>query len=305
MKVWRYIQGNRKGKEAHRIEKEAMNDPFLADALEGYEKTQGNHQREVAKLQKEINRRQKHITNNSLGKKTNYLKALGIAASILIVVGIGTWFALDDSTTQYNLYEVEINAEEVAESITISPTPMDTTDSAMDMADSAEKTIPPKSVIAQAKTVTDEKKDVQIPEPIVIVEEEPAYSIGDAEIMQKQSIEVQPDNSTEDIMMRVATDTSVSTTKVDNPNPQPVVGMEAYMGYIQRNLKRPTDDECRNAKGSVIVVFKIGQSGRPYNIKVTQGLCPSTNKEAIRLIINGPDWKKGVASDEATITINF
>jgi len=37
MNLLTYIQGKRKGKEAHRIEKEAMRDPFLADALEGYD----------------------------------------------------------------------------------------------------------------------------------------------------------------------------------------------------------------------------------------------------------------------------
>ena len=34
MKLSDYIRGFRKGKEAHRLEKEAMRDPFLADALE-------------------------------------------------------------------------------------------------------------------------------------------------------------------------------------------------------------------------------------------------------------------------------
>ena len=32
MKLSDYIRGFRKGKEAHRLEKEAMRDPFLADA---------------------------------------------------------------------------------------------------------------------------------------------------------------------------------------------------------------------------------------------------------------------------------
>ena len=36
MKLLDYIRGARKGKEAHRLEKEAMREPCLADALEGY-----------------------------------------------------------------------------------------------------------------------------------------------------------------------------------------------------------------------------------------------------------------------------
>ena len=41
MKLIDYITGNRKGREARRIEREAMDDPFLRDALEGYDAVLG------------------------------------------------------------------------------------------------------------------------------------------------------------------------------------------------------------------------------------------------------------------------
>ena len=42
MKLLDYIRGLRKGKEAHRLEKESMKDPFLADAMDGYHKVEGD-----------------------------------------------------------------------------------------------------------------------------------------------------------------------------------------------------------------------------------------------------------------------
>ena len=42
MKLLDYIRGLRKGKEAHRLEKESMKDPFLADAMDGYGQVEGN-----------------------------------------------------------------------------------------------------------------------------------------------------------------------------------------------------------------------------------------------------------------------
>ena len=42
MKLIDYITGNRKGREARRIEREAMDDPFLHDALEGYDAVPGD-----------------------------------------------------------------------------------------------------------------------------------------------------------------------------------------------------------------------------------------------------------------------
>lgn len=89
MKLWRYIEGLHKGKEAHRLEKEAMNDPFLADALEGYSKVEGNHAEEIKKLQI-------LITVKAAKKKPNYVKAWSIAAGILLVVGFGTWYTLHE-----------------------------------------------------------------------------------------------------------------------------------------------------------------------------------------------------------------
>ena len=41
MKLLDYIRGLRKGKEAHRLEKESMQDPFLADAMDGYNQVEG------------------------------------------------------------------------------------------------------------------------------------------------------------------------------------------------------------------------------------------------------------------------
>jgi len=296
MKLWRYIQGDRKGKEAHCIEKEAMKDPFLADALEGYEKTEGNHQREVSKLQKEITRRQKRITSKSLNKRPSHLKAWSIAASILIVVGVGTWFLLDHSPIAKDIPQTVMFEEEL---LAVSP-------EADTLRDSVEK-IPEKTPIAQATPEKANKKEIQqieltdhneaIQEDAMVMSEEESAPTPQTPPVMVQEAEAK-------VAARAVTEVPVKDESVTT-SPQPVTGMQAYMDYIQRNMKRPTDEECRDVKGAVVVMFKIGQSGRPYNIRVTQGLCTSINKEAIRLIINGPDWKKGQTSDEATITINF
>ena len=50
MKLLDYIRGLRKGKEAHRLEKESMKDPFLADAMDGYGQVEGNHEQRIGQL---------------------------------------------------------------------------------------------------------------------------------------------------------------------------------------------------------------------------------------------------------------
>lgn len=84
--------------------------------------------------------------------------------------------------------------------------------------------------------------------------------------------------------------------------PKPVDGDRSYRRYLEKNMVRPSD-ECANTKGDVRVTFQVNEKGRPYNIKVTQGLCPSADKEAIRLIQNGPSWTPDLGY--AVINVQF
>lgn len=261
MKLWQYIEGSRRGKEAHLVEKESMKDPLLADALEGYENILGNHQRRVAKLQKEITKRQKRINRGkSTPKEHTSFRRWSVAASILIVIGAGAWLLFNNSQPEEN--------------------DLHTTN----------------------RTSTKQERSLaQVPQPVhnaaTVTKEDNAPSIQSAPIVQ-QSAENAVKNS-----KAIAGNTD---TSIQNPAQSvPEAGMEAYNAYIKRNLIRPTDDECRQAKGKVVVELKVGQSGRPYNIRIAQGLCTSANQEAIRLIINGPRWKKGSESDHASVTIEF
>ncbi len=110
MKLLRYIKGLRKGKEAHRIELEAMKDSFLSDALDGFNTVDGNHPERISRLQKNI---QKQITNKNNAittKKSAVLqpkntavfipwKKLSIAATVLICLSLGGYYLLKNEKT--------------------------------------------------------------------------------------------------------------------------------------------------------------------------------------------------------------
>lgn len=84
MSLWRYIQGFRKGREANRIEKEAMEDPFLADALDGYEQVKGDHSKKIKNIEKKI----PHQTLHNLYSN----QVLGVAACLIVLISAGTFF---------------------------------------------------------------------------------------------------------------------------------------------------------------------------------------------------------------------
>lgn len=83
--------------------------------------------------------------------------------------------------------------------------------------------------------------------------------------------------------------------------PKPVIGMKKYKKYLKENLIQPTDETCSEMKGTVILTFSIDKKGRPNDVKVKKGLCESADKEAIRLILDGPDWTYGNTSAEVTV----
>ncbi|MDR1809065.1 MAG: hypothetical protein LBR34_01500 [Prevotella sp.] len=57
MNILHYIAGLSSGKEARRTEIEAMRDPFLAEALEGYDSVAGDHIARITALQKRVEAR--------------------------------------------------------------------------------------------------------------------------------------------------------------------------------------------------------------------------------------------------------
>lgn len=165
MRIRRYIQGHRSGREANRIEREAMRDPFLAEALEGYERTGENPVPHIDMLRRKIRSRNR--------RRLDVFKYGSIAASLLFIFLFSIYFGFRTQTG--------------------------------------------------------------------------------------------------------------STS-------EPVAGFDTYIIYVEKETVRPADD-CKDMKGRVTVSFLVSASGKPYDIKVEESLCPSADKEAVRLIENGPLWK--------------
>lgn len=88
--------------------------------------------------------------------------------------------------------------------------------------------------------------------------------------------------------------------------PEPADGWENYDTYIANNLNIP--EEYKNkpaADASVQLSFEVDKNGEPVNIRVEKSLCEKCDKEAIRLIKEGPKWKKNIRKGRTTVTIPF
>ena len=417
MKLLDYIRGLRKGKEAHRLEKESMQDPFLADAMDGYNQVEGNHEQRIEKLRMQV-------SAHSAKKKNTYAITWSIAACLIIGFGISSYFLFlkksmtdevfiaeesvstklaepaapltpaipatptvpatpqkeialattkvkTDSTPVSEITARQANKKDMIAKIQATSQPqqgvlvatvpvmeevseetaalqevvatMDTFESESDKKMKLAKvaTILPQNNMIKGR-VTNEKGEPLIGASVTykgtnigtitnmngefsLVKKDDKKRLT-AEYIGYNPVEIRIDtNRTMLIAMNenkqalnevvvvgygakknkksVTAGTVVKGNEQANKDitPQPVIGKRKFQKYLKENLVRPTDEKCAQVKGKVVLTFLVNKEGRPFSIKVKESLCESSDKEAIRLIQEGPDWIYGTKLAEVTV----
>ncbi|HJS55846.1 MAG TPA: TonB family protein [Chitinophagaceae bacterium] len=90
------------------------------------------------------------------------------------------------------------------------------------------------------------------------------------------------------------------TTEVEEPE----VGWGYYNTYVANNIQIPENIRAKNSSRDVELSFDIDKTGHPINIKVTKSSqCKECDDEAIRLIKEGPRWKKKGKKSRTRISI--
>ena len=377
MRLSDYIQGLRKGKEAHRLEKESMKDTYLADAIDGYNQVEGNHEQRIEQLRIQISAR-------STKKRNTYAIIWSVAACLVIGFGISSYFLFLKETPEPVI--PIIPQKEIA--LVPTKTKTDSTPISPVSTKQADK----KDIIAKSRTTISKPPSAPITtmpmeeetsgQMVAATDEEVIMTTGasDPESVKKMRIAKMAVIPTNDIIKGKVTDqkgepligasvmykgTNIGTVtdvngefsllkKAENKQltaqyigydpvevpvdtsrtmliamnedqkglsevvvvghgvnkkankdntPQPVDGKRKYLKYLKKNLVRPTDETCAQVKGKVVLTFLVNRDGRPFHIKVKKSLCESSDKEAIRLVQEGPDWTYG--NKQAEVTVKF
>ena len=420
MKLLDYIRGLRKGKEAHRLEKESMKDPFLADAMDGYHQVEGDHEEQINKLRMKVNA-------HSAKKRNTYAVTWSIAACLIIGIGISSYFLFLKQNVGEDVF---IAKEQPSATATVPAHKEDTSLSAPKMEpdsgtpSGAPSATVPKAVASKAATPQATPAGTPIMEEMVTPAEEleeaaittvtdtsfldanrkkmkaaqlttqmnnmikgkvtddkgepliganvtykgatygaitdingefslpkkegneilTAHYIGynpvsiPADTSKNMLIAMSENKTTLDEVVvtgygaqkKIAVTGAISAVSIKDLKkasgalqksdtlkdaaisqkadslqglvvPEPVTGMKQYKKYLKKNLIYPADDACAEVKGKVTLTFFVSKEGRPFDIKVKESLCQSLDKEAIRLIQEGPDWTYGNQSAEITV----
>jgi outer membrane biosynthesis protein TonB len=296
----KYIQGQRKGKDAHRIEREAMQDPFLAEALEGFEAMDGLHVERIMSIRKRLSS-QTRRTYLSTGR-------LAAAAGLLLCILGGSYFLLNHPASDSFMAQSENPAETVAEEIPF-PAPsrrnIGNACRQRETAPAMPETLRKPPPLAENDSLNENEME------IVSGREGLLYLVAKEETATGEVISL-PDTAVAETGMpearRKAKVNHVPEESIEKDSsfsaPEPQIGMKAYREYLAKELIRPSEGRCAGMKGTVEIQFRMDARGRPYDFTIKRGLCAEADREAIRLIGQGSPWK-GDPSQPVTVEVTF
>ena len=71
-------------------------------------------------------------------------------------------------------------------------------------------------------------------------------------------------------------------------------GTDAFSAWVTAHLKYPKDAKAAHIDGTVRLKFVVGTNGGVQEVEVVQGVFPSLDAEAVRVVKSSPKWKPGV-----------
>ncbi|WP_121355263.1 hypothetical protein [Flavisolibacter nicotianae] len=311
--IERYLRGEMSAAEMHRLEKAALDDPLLADALDGYMQRSPV----AADLQELQNRLQQRIDRRAGGAGIVVPMWLRIAALFVLLAGAG-WLAIQTFSPRGSeiAKNNSVKEQQQAPKLTVpAKSPVQTTAST-GTTDSSDN----RQVVAAAK----QKGTVQTNDRVTATSTAPAAAgavkTRGEEPATADAIQVlaAPAERLDSVTNQTAAATArplptdstgqygytenarlrrVAAAKTAAPghgvtDGEPVNGWPLFENFVSRNRKPVAGlPALPDSSRFVELQFEISTEGIPQNIRVTKSLCTACDAEAIRLLQNGPLWK--------------
>lgn len=287
-----YLQGKLNHEEMHRLEKQALTDPFLWEALEGYEHT-SDPDIPLSILQRQL---QERVVNLQENKKVFDFtwQRLSVAASasvLFITAGILFWMSFNRSgnITERQVDVSLINRDSLNNEIQgLSNRPVFKAKEYP--ASSGETRISAHSSASE----TNSGSELNTASPSTKTNNASASTITQADRFGVQ------EQGTDASALSASGGIGITEQTV-----QPVPGWDIYRKYVEENIRKPSSEPIIG--GSVLLSFELNEKGKPINFNIIKGLTDACNAEAIRLVKEGPVWRTRVESKNNTgrIEIRF
>jgi outer membrane biosynthesis protein TonB len=295
--IQHYLEGKMNAADMHALEKQAMDDPFLATAIEGYKTSGTGVQPDLDILRSRLQER----TEDQAKKPAVGWLTVASAAALVISLSFGAWLMFgQDEQKQIAKTEISEAKEAIPERPVADSKAKNNKETAP--AAPAEKSI---AISKQKEVETRAPADLPTNKKSLAKAEEPSPIAAVPEPLAAPQADV-PSEST-------AGAESKALPKAGRPRAlvgtlergaQPVDGWAAFESYLAKNLRRPSGKSA-GLHGKVTVSFLINrETGKPYDLKVERALHPDYDAEAIRVLKDGPAWRP-VSADSAVRTTHI
>jgi cytoskeletal protein RodZ len=297
----------------HAIERAALEDPFLADAIEGFREMRPNIKEDIMEMQNKLSEKKQEE------RKRRWIP---IAIALLLLLSFGGWLMFrEDGGGQ------QIAKQEGSQTVTseLSQTTMDSvvdggvSDQGGDQSGTNKDLAASKPDNTKAEeskpaevAATKESKSAKGTEPATATEAAPAAApVASVDAAARKAGEsakktlTAPSKSEAEMSKQADVQTAAPTARKKGAyqfetlemakNVEPVTGWNAFAKYIQSSMQRPSG----GLHGTVGTNFVVAPDGTISDIIVVKSLHPDYDKEAVRLLQNGPKWKASNGGDKA------
>ena len=358
--IERYYSGKMSSLEMHQLEKAAMEDPFLADALEGYSYTQTPAE-DKAYLQTELQSKMsgaKVVPVRSFNKN----QFLRMVALFILLAGCGWAVYQFGFNTKKNDLAIVKNPEistPPTPGLNSSPITSDTNNNdaalqqstattetnrqtktmqsngrgtvtlsaqnrhegKLNAANTVDKEQAQNFNLAQAESgsVTKDNRDAAASlKEESFAKTKKKITEGDTSFIASAPQTVTPGKENVIVLQRSKTDPipevvlgkSMKDSNYRKPHitfeeAEPEKGSAYFDDYVAQNLQLPEEEKQKNISGEVKLSFDVNDAGQAVNIAVEKSLCTECDKEAIRLLQEGPKWIKKKRGKKGKLSIKF
>lgn len=316
MNILNYIRGDRKGKNAHNLEREMLAKPFLYEAVEGFEKSG-----DPATLTKEVNELYKEIASLSAVKKSRWWLWVSLAVAGVVVLVLLYIFIFRDNFSRRSLSSEELpqteqragaadkSAAEHPESpnggeaeVTAIAQPEDD-----DLAKDGDKDEP------ESTLSTEKEAEKEAEEKLAKGSAEGSAESDKTDRSNKAESGAVGGSGERDNAGSKSSSVGASGAKLkpvldllassesnkDKKETSPRTGVRRYNEYLS--------DACTLSDsatlGAVVMSFWVNDYGRPSTIRILSSPSVDANREMIRLLDSGPEWFP--TQDTVTVTIRL
>jgi len=289
-----YIRGKRKGAEANDIEKEAMTDAFLCEALEGVDAIDADHYKIIDSLrakimQRSIQRRKRHRKIMLFGTAASinaiFTWSAAACASAVIAGGL-IYFTTADSSKFGNQIAYSENASNEIYfrddfSTKVQKSKKEFIEEEIISIKIAE---PPMPSLPEIDNVETENLKIVAKDQTIA---EVANFDAD-ELFVKTSESVQAKVSVRKLEPEEYVDENIPFLVVEE-RPK-FMGKDAdfFKEWVQKNIEYPENNA--NVQGQVVLSFIIDTDGKVTDVNVIKKLSPELDAEAVRVVSSSPTW---------------